>query len=229
MFGYVGMFARMLVHDRPPWQSANNNKPWGMMWENHWVVPCTPIFHSGHYIQALISSPPPPLFTSLGKEDTAERIKSNQCTSGTLHKPYACVAENDFPNHWLIYVSLFLFFTVITLISYYNAPGHVPCRRWWFLVRAGAIRWSGRVRWNGEVLRKLSVTLAVCPLRQSRGCIALGSQLCWAQCEPALSWAHYLYQFALTIGTVVSRQCFKRQITHKQNALASLLVCKCIH
>lgn len=135
---------------------------------------------------------------------------------GRFINPMPVLRQRFFPNHWLIYVSLILFFTVITLISYHNAPGHAPCRGWWFFwCRVGAIRWSGRVRWNGEVLRKLSVTLAMCPRRQCRGCIALGSQLCWARCEPDLSWAHYLYQCAPTIGTVASRQCFRRQITHK--------------
>lgn len=223
------MFVCVLVHDRPFRQSANNKEPLGMMWENHRVVACTPIFHISHHIEALISSPLPPLFTSLGKEDTAERIKSNQCTSGMLHKPYVCTAVTISPiTGW--FTSLwFYFFIVITLISYHNAPEHVLCRCWWILVQGGVIRWSGRVRWNGKVLRKLSVTLATCPRRQSRGCIALGSQLCWARCEPALSWAHYLYQFALTIGTLVSRQCFRRQITHKQITLAPLLVCKYMH
>lgn len=34
----------------------------------------------------------PPLFTSLGKEDTEEKMKSNLCMSGTLHESFACVA-----------------------------------------------------------------------------------------------------------------------------------------
>lgn len=169
---------------------------------------------------------PPPLFTSLGKGDTAERIKSNQGILGTLHQPYACFAATISPIiEWL--TSLwFSFFTAITLISYHNAPGHVPCRRRWFLALAGAMRWSGRVRWNGEVLRKLSVTLAMCPRRQSKGRIALGSQLCWALCEPALSGAHYLYQFVLTIGTMVSSVLDKSLII---NAQVLLLVCKYMH
>lgn len=140
------------------------------------------------FISAIIhklppSASPPPLFTSLGKGDTAERIKSNQGMLGTLHKPHACFAAMISPIiEW--FTSLwFSFFTAISFISYHNAPGHVPCRHRWFLVLDGAMRWSGRVGWNGEVFRTLSVMLAMCPRRQSKGCIALGSQLCWALCE----------------------------------------------
>lgn len=112
------------------------------------------------------------------------------------------------------------------LISYHNAPGHVPCRHWWFLVVGGGIGWSDRVRWNGEVLRKLAITQPMWPRRQSKGYIALGSQLCWAPFEPALSGAHYLYPFICTIGIVVS-SVLDRSLILK--TLANPLECKYMH
>lgn len=112
------------------------------------------------------------------------------------------------------------------LISYRNAPGHVPCRNWWFLAVGGGIGWSDRVRWNGEVSRKLSITQPMWPRRQSKGYIALGSQLCWAPFEPALSGAHYLYPFTRTIGIVVS-SVLDRSLILK--TLANPLECKYMH
>lgn len=70
-------------------------------------------------------------------------------------------------------------------LSYHNSLGH-------------AVIWC-RMRWKGEIFLKLFVTMAQC---SRRGYIALGSQLCWAWSEPALSWAHYLYHFAYTRGTM---------------------------
>lgn len=62
--------------------------------ENHMRKPLSRPLLTYFSHQTLYTSPhpPPPLFTSLGKEDTVERIKSNQCASGMLHKPYARVA-----------------------------------------------------------------------------------------------------------------------------------------
>lgn len=103
------------------------------------------------YKSAITHNSPPHLIVHLiGKRRHTERIKSNQWALGTLHKPYACVAD-DLPNHRVIYVSLILFFTVIMLISYHNSPEHVLCRHWWFLVRIvvyldGVFRWGGMER-----------------------------------------------------------------------------------
>lgn len=82
------------------------------------------------------------------------------------------------------------------------------------------------MRWNGEVLRKLSITQPMCPRRQSKGYIALGSQLCWAPFEPALSGAHYLYPFTRTVGIVVS-SVLDRSLILK--TLANPLECKYMH
>ena len=67
----------------------------------------------------------PPLLSSLGKEDTVNRIKSNQCMSGTLHKPYVCVAGIISPNHLLISMSLIFIFNR-------NNPHHLPECTWAF-------------------------------------------------------------------------------------------------
>lgn len=92
--------------------SANNNDPGGMMWENHRVVlPPHSYFSYLPYTSSHLQSRSPALLTSLVKGDTAERIKSNQWTLGTLHEhPYACVAATISPIiGWFTSLTLFFF------------------------------------------------------------------------------------------------------------------------
>ena len=162
----------------------------------------------------------PPLFSSLGKEGTANRIKSNQCMSGTLHKPYVCVAGIISPNHLLISISLIFIFNR-------NNPHHLLQCTWAFSMQTTFGPLQDEEEWSciTQIIRH---TGNVFVEAKQGGCIALGSQLCWARCEPAFLQAHYLYQFALTIGTVVSSE-IRRWISQEYNMLYPQLVCKHIH
>lgn len=140
------IYATVLSRTTGSKDSANSNDPGGMMWENHRVVlPPHSYFSYLPFTSSHFQSRSPALLTSLVKGDTAERIKSNQWTLGTLHEhPYACVAATISPIiGWFTSLILFFFPTAITLISYPNAPGHVPCSGWWFLVRGGGVGVNG--------------------------------------------------------------------------------------
>lgn len=159
--------------------------------------------------------PPPPSFPSLGKEDTAERIQSNQWTSGTLHEPvlwrqfpqsladlrlsgFILCRDNTHQLPWCTWAC-----STETLMIFH--AGWCNYTAWWGEVECGGI--TQIIRHTGNVSTEAEQGMHCCGQSAVLGSV-------WA----SLSWTHYLYQFVLTIGTEVSRQCFRRQITQKKNS-----------
>lgn len=195
------------------------------MWENHRVVlPPHSYFSYLPYTSSHLQSRSPALLTSLVKGDTAERIKSNQWTLGTLHEhPYACVAATISPIiGW--FTSLILFFfppppshSSVTLM--HLGMFHAAADDFWFE--------GGSARIDGDWL-SVAEWRSITQIISGAGNVSTQAERGWGGTWPwAVSCVWHLVSqprqgliifisSPLTVGTVVHSVSEKKKINHNK-------------